>query len=71
MDTCDHASSPLWDSSHDWILQFDSILKGRPNQNHYTHSNNLKDRNQSQLKEYENTSDGKSKINGSFPHFRE
>ena len=67
----DHASSPLWDSNHDWILQFDSILKSRPNQNHYTHSSNLKDRNQHQLKEYQYILGGKYKIEPSFPHLGE
>ena len=28
-------SSSLWDPSHDWILQFDRILKNRPSQNSY------------------------------------
>ena len=28
-------SSSLWDSSHDWILQYDNILKGNVKNNAY------------------------------------
>ena len=26
---CENQASPLWDSKHDWILQFDNVLKNR------------------------------------------
>ena len=50
MDTCDNSSS-LWDASHDWILQFDNILKNRPNYNSHLLSNEFDTRNKTQIKQ--------------------
>ena len=40
MDVFQNTSSSLWDPSHDWILQFDNVIKVRSNKNTYTSSFN-------------------------------
>ena len=54
MDSCDNSNS-LWDSSHDWILQFDNILKHRPNYNLRLLTNDCDTRNKTQIKQKEKT----------------
>ena len=41
---CENQASPLWDSKHDWILQFDNVLKNRdtPRNVECTHNSRVK-----------------------------
>ena len=58
---CENQSFPLWDSNHDWILQFDNILKTRQRSTNveYTRNSRVKDNVAHINGVYEDTPDGK------------
>ena len=56
---CENQSCPLWDSHHDWILQFDNVLKNRhrPRNVECTHNSRVKE-NGVHMKDVYDTPDG-------------
>ena len=68
MDKCEDATCSIWDSSHDWILQFDNILKARSNHNQFSQNIIMKERNEHRLKECHDSYNKKYKSKCSFQY---